>query len=108
VVTRSARRLSKKMHIEPSFPEQLRSRKLGPELTSNGQIYIGHGRYMVTYPIENGHFMNMVAIARKPEFTWDKDGPWQISAVREDMLKDFEGWYHPLVDLRSRNVNLQK
>jgi len=68
---------------------------LGPEPAGNGQIYVGQGGYIITYPVEHGTWVNMVAARNTPGSTWDL-GAWQAPSTTEDILKDFEGW-HPTV-----------
>lgn len=43
---------------------------LGPELARNGQLYCGYGAYVVTYPVENYEFTNMVAIPHDSGESW--------------------------------------
>ncbi|KAI9710958.1 MAG: hypothetical protein M1820_002395 [Bogoriella megaspora] len=64
---------------------------LGAELAQNGQIYCGYRGYVITYPVEHGKLMNLVAI-KQTKRLWPSDEPWVAPATREDMLKDFEGW----------------
>ncbi|KAH7070167.1 mannitol 1-phosphate dehydrogenase [Paraphoma chrysanthemicola] len=77
---------------------------LGPDLALNGQIYCGHGGYIVTYPIENGDFINMVAIPHQKADScgWGSED-WTVPATTSEILQRFAGWYPPLVDLISRN-----
>lgn len=71
---------------------------MGPELTGNGQIYVGQGGYCVTYPVEHGTFINMVAARNKPGSTWSHN-TWQIPSTAEEVSEDFRGWHPTLIDL---------
>lgn len=71
---------------------------MGPQLTGNGQIYVGQGGYIVTYPVEHGSFINMVAARNKPGSTWAHN-TWQIPSTAEEVLEDFNGWHPTLINL---------
>jgi salicylate hydroxylase len=82
-------------------PENIAREVMGDELAQNGQLYCGYGSYIITYPVEHGKFINMVAVKAKVDFDWDNEN-WIIPSTKEDMLKDFEGWGENLVELISR------
>ncbi|KAF2022710.1 mannitol 1-phosphate dehydrogenase [Setomelanomma holmii] len=76
---------------------------LGADKVLNGYIYCGYGGYIITYPIENGDLINMVAIPHdegdaKNRITDD----WTVPTTATEMLQRFQGWYSPLIDLISR------
>ncbi|KAF2229979.1 FAD/NAD(P)-binding domain-containing protein [Viridothelium virens] len=77
-------------------PMELAVKAMGPLLAQNGHIHFGYGGYIITYPVDHGKLMNLVAI--KP-FTepWPSDKPWTAPATREEMLHDFEGWNEKLL-----------
>jgi salicylate hydroxylase len=64
---------------------------LGDELARNSQMYMGNHGHVLTFPIEKGKTMNVVAFQSKPNEKWDND-KWIVSSTREEMLADFEGW----------------
>ena len=64
---------------------------LGPELAQNGQLHCGYGCYIITYPVEHGDLMNLVAVKQTTE-PWPPGKAWIAPATREEMLRDFEGW----------------
>ena len=70
--------------------------RLGTEKAMNGQLYVGSGRYIVTYPVEHGEFVNVVAVAHAP--VWEHDA-WLVPCAREDVLADFAAWDGRLLDL---------
>jgi salicylate hydroxylase len=73
---------------------------VGPVL--NGHIYCGYGGYIITYPIEHGELINMVAVAYdKDEPSWS-EGEWTMSIDANEIRKRFEGWYPPLINLISQ------
>ncbi|KAH9865920.1 hypothetical protein IAQ61_008656 [Plenodomus lingam] len=73
---------------------------LGPDLAGNGHLYCGYGGYFVTYPVEGGEYVNMVASPRdqSTSLTWDRDD-WTVPATTEEFLDDFKGWYPPLLKI---------
>lgn len=64
---------------------------LGDELARNSQMYFGHGGHILTFPIEKGKTMNVVAFSTKADGKWD-DPEWVKPMDKEAMFKDFEGW----------------
>ena len=68
---------------------------LGEELARNSQMYLGHGGHMLTFPIEHGRTMNVVAFATKQDGHW-ADEQWVIPVDREAMMRDFSGWISPV------------
>jgi salicylate hydroxylase len=63
---------------------------LGEEFAVNSQMYLGHHGHVLTFPIEKGKTMNVVAF-RTMDGEW-KDERWVLPMKREDMMKDYEGW----------------
>ncbi|OCL10202.1 mannitol 1-phosphate dehydrogenase [Glonium stellatum] len=62
---------------------------LGEELAQNSQLYMGFHGHVLTFPIEKGKTMNVVAFNSRP--TWDSDA-WVVHATKEEMLTDFCDW----------------
>ncbi|WVQ75093.1 salicylate 1-monooxygenase [Cryptococcus sp. DSM 104548] len=62
---------------------------LGDELAQNAQMYTGYHGHVLTFPIEKGDVMNVVAFSSKEK--WDDDH-WVVHTSKEDMYADFEGW----------------
>ncbi|KAI9738700.1 MAG: hypothetical protein M1834_008205 [Cirrosporium novae-zelandiae] len=63
---------------------------LGEELAKNSQMYLGYHGHVLTFPIEKGETMNVVAFRTK-EDDWEDDR-WVKPMQREDMFHDFRGW----------------
>ncbi|KAF1932591.1 mannitol 1-phosphate dehydrogenase [Didymella exigua CBS 183.55] len=73
---------------------------LGADLALNGTIYCGYGGYIVTYPVENYDFVNMVAIPHDVGETWSwSQDEWTVPATSDEIRQRFEGWYKPLIDI---------
>ncbi|KAK3615416.1 hypothetical protein LTR56_026603 [Elasticomyces elasticus] len=64
---------------------------LGDELARNSQMYLGHGGHILTFPIEHGKTMNVVAFSTKADGKWE-DSEWVKPLNRDEMYSDFEGW----------------
>lgn len=64
---------------------------VGEEFARNSQMYLGHRGHMLTFPIEKGDTMNVVAFQRKRDGKWEND-QWVLPMKKEDMFSDFEGW----------------
>lgn len=83
-------------------PKVEAEKALGADLALNGTIYCGYGGYVVTYPVENCDFINMVAIPHDQgeTWTWSQD-EWTVPAISDEIRQRFKGWYSPLIDIIS-------
>ena len=63
---------------------------MGDELARNAQMYLGHGGHILTFPIEKGKTMNVVAFSTKEDGRWD--GEWVQPMKKTAMFDDFSGW----------------
>lgn len=64
---------------------------MGDDLARNSQMFLGHGGHILTFPIEKGKTMNVVAFGTKDDGKWE-DPEWVKPMNREDMFEDFKGW----------------
>ncbi|KAF8863465.1 salicylate 1-hydroxylase-like protein [Acephala macrosclerotiorum] len=64
---------------------------IGEELARNSQMYMGRHGHVLTFPIENGKTMNVVAFQSKADGKWE-DERWVLPMKKEDMFNDFAGW----------------
>lgn len=69
---------------------------LGEELAANSQMYMGYGGHILTFPVQKGKTMNVVAFSSAK--TWDAEA-WVVPADREKMYKDYEGWGKTVHDI---------
>jgi salicylate hydroxylase len=64
---------------------------VGEEFARNSQMYLGEHGHLLTFPIEKGKTMNVVAFRSKADGKWE-DERWVLPMNKEDMFNDFEGW----------------
>jgi salicylate hydroxylase len=64
---------------------------LGDNLARNSNHHLGYDGHVLTFPIEKGELMNVVAFRSKPDGEW-YDEEWVKPMKREDMERDFKGW----------------
>ena len=65
---------------------------LGDELTQNGTVWLGHHGHVLTYPIQRGELLNIVACASQTDGgTWP-DERWVMPIDRAKMDADFALW----------------
>lgn len=62
---------------------------LGEEMAKNAQMYLGRHGHILTFAIEKGKLMNVVAFASAKEWHDDR---WVVEANHDQMKADFEGW----------------
>lgn len=62
---------------------------LGEEMAKNAQMYLGRHGHILTFAIEKGKLMNVVAFASAKEWHDDR---WVVEANQDQMKADFEGW----------------
>ncbi|CZT02996.1 hypothetical protein WAI453_012220 [Rhynchosporium graminicola] len=71
---------------------------LGEELARNSQMYLGLNGHVLTFPIEKGKTLNVVAFLTKEDGKWE-DERWVLPMKKEDMFEDFDGWGHNVQQL---------
>ncbi len=59
------------------------------DLPSEATIRFGPNRHMVTYPMQNGKLVNLVAVEKRNE--WVAEG-WNYSDKRESLEQSFKNW----------------
>ncbi|KAF2799526.1 mannitol 1-phosphate dehydrogenase [Melanomma pulvis-pyrius CBS 109.77] len=62
---------------------------LGEEVAQNSQMFFGYHGHLLTFPIEKGKTMNVVAFNSRD--TWD-DENWVVTTSKEDMEADYSSW----------------
>ena len=67
---------------------------LGDYLSGNSQMYLGPGGHILTYPIEHGQMMNVVAFVDKDD-DWEHE-QWVLKNKLAEMKQDFRGWGEPV------------
>lgn len=82
-------RYSGKYAYRGLIPMDKAAELLGDELARNAQMYLGYHGHVLTFPIEHGATMNVVAFASSK--SWD-DPNWVVPTTKEALFKDFEGW----------------
>ncbi|KAG6623622.1 mannitol 1-phosphate dehydrogenase [Phytophthora cinnamomi] len=75
---------------------------LGDEMARNSQMYFGYHGHVLTFPIQHGDVMNVVAFASKDEW---KDPNWVVGTTKEDLTKDFAGFSKHVRDIISMMEN---
>ena len=73
---------------------------LGDELARNSQMYIGYHGHVLTFPIEKGEIMNVVAFKTKRDGKWE-DEKWVLPMQKEDMEGDFVEWGESVKEILS-------
>lgn len=71
------------------IPMEKASELLGDEVAQNSQIFLGYHGHLLTFPVEHGKTMNVVAFNSRD--TWEDD-KWVVSTSKEVMEADFAGW----------------
>ncbi len=71
---------------------------LGPDLAQDSQVYMGHGGNVVTYPIDEGQRLNVVAFRKHESKDWNNE-KWVEKASSEQLLGDYRGWAAPVLRL---------
>ncbi|KAI1411052.1 mannitol 1-phosphate dehydrogenase [Hypoxylon sp. FL1857] len=62
---------------------------LGADIAQNAQMYMGYHGHLLTFPIEKGKTMNVVAFSSCETWT---DPQWVVKTTKEKMLEDFSAW----------------
>lgn len=62
---------------------------LGDEVAQNSNFFFGYHGHLLTFPVQQGKIMNVVAFASRK--TWD-DERWVVTTSKEEMEADFAEW----------------
>jgi salicylate hydroxylase len=89
------------------IPMEKAAKALGDELARNSQMYIGRHAHVLTFPIEKGKTMNVVAFQTKADGKWE-DERWVLPMKKEDMFADFAGWGDSVQQILSVSQGVQK
>ena len=73
------------------IPMEKAAAALGENIARNSRHYHGYDGHVLTFPIEKGKTMNVVAFRTKVDGKWE-DEEWIKPAERKDMESDFRGW----------------
>lgn len=79
---------------------------LGDRSARNAHHRIGYGGHVLTFPIDKGKTMNVVAFRTKSDRVWPADAEWVTAATKEQMHADFAGWgqdVHAILDMMERS-----
>ncbi|XXG95391.1 hypothetical protein Hte_001653 [Hypoxylon texense] len=71
------------------IPMEKAVKLLGKEIAGNSQMYMGYHGHLLTFPIEKGKTMNVVAFSSCEAWT---DPQWVVKTSKEKMLSDFSTW----------------
>ena len=62
---------------------------IGEELALNNQVYLGPHGHLLTFPVQKGKTLNIVAYSSQEQW---KHEDWVIHATKEDLRRDFQGY----------------
>ncbi|GKZ30146.1 hypothetical protein AbraIFM66950_008005 [Aspergillus brasiliensis] len=65
---------------------------LGEYTARNNHFHWGYGGHLLTFPIEHGRTMNVVAFRTKHNGVWEHGQQWVLPGNKKQMLQDFEDW----------------
>ncbi|KAI9040779.1 FAD/NAD(P)-binding domain-containing protein [Aspergillus affinis] len=71
---------------------------IGEELASNACMHMGPGGHMLTFPVNQGKTLNIVAFHTSPE-PWADYPRLTRDGTREEVLRDFEGYGPNVINL---------
>lgn len=84
--------------------DKLQKAMKSEHLANVPQMWLGPDRHILTFPIQKGKTVNMVAFVTdrsKPNPTFPADKPWVRHVSQEEMLADYKGWAEPVQGLLS-------
>jgi salicylate hydroxylase len=67
---------------------------LGDYLAGNSQMYLGPEGHILTYPIDHGKVMNVIAF-KNQDTPWEIES-WVVKSQGDAFKRDFEGWGKPV------------
>ncbi|KAH8602261.1 hypothetical protein B0O99DRAFT_657989 [Bisporella sp. PMI_857] len=73
------------------IPMEEATAALGDDLARNSHMYLGKHGHVLTFPVDHGKTMNVVAFRTKADGVWD-DSAWVKPVKKEEMEADFDNW----------------
>lgn len=73
------------------IPMEKARTELGDMVAQNSQHHLGYNGHVLTFPIDKGNTMNVVAFQTMESGKWI-EAEWVKPVQKEDMVRDFEGW----------------
>lgn len=73
------------------IPMDLAVAALGEQKARNSQMYLGYDGHVLTFPIEKGETMNVVAFYTQHDGIWPEK-EWVVPMDRKKMESDFQDW----------------
>lgn len=74
---------------------------LGDRSARNAHHRLGYDGHVLTFPIDKGNTMNVVAFRTKKNGIWPSAADWIEETTKEEMLADFDGWGDEVVNILS-------
>lgn len=83
---------SHKYSFRSLVPMDRAAAKLGPKMVSTRFMYNGPGGHIITYPVANDTFLNVLAVVSDPHKWASADGRHTGRATKREAIRCFEGW----------------
>ena len=78
---------------------------LGGNLAENSQMYLGPRGNVLTYPIDHGKTMNVIAFKTKQDGKWTHN-QWVLANKKKDLKDDFQDWGQPVKEIVKVNGSI--
>jgi len=88
---------TKKVAYRGLVPMKIAESALGIEKSQNRQMYLGHNRHCITFPVAKGALMNVVAFSGLDSDTWE--GDWVKPRQKEHAQRAFQGWGEKVIKI---------
>lgn len=80
---------------------------LGDDLAQNAKMHMGHDAHVLTFPVDHGATMNVVAFYTSAE-PWPSETKLTLPSEKEHVLRDFEHFgatVHKIIELLEPNLD---
>lgn len=89
---------TRKIAYRALIPMDRATATLGDELARNAQMYMGLGKSVLTYPINRGKVLNVVALLTKEDGRWEHSS-WVVPNSHENLKNLYCGWNRPVQEI---------
>lgn len=90
---------SHKYSFRSLVPMDKASAKLGHKMVSTRYMYNGPGGHIITYPVANDTFLNVLAVVSDPNEWVSLDGRHTGRAMKHEAMRPFEDWEPSVRDI---------
>lgn len=82
-------------------PREAFEAAFGREISMSGSLFLNHGGYIITYPLENSTVINALGVCCRPDELWVHQ-TWLAPSTADEIQRDLKQWHPELRNIFSK------